>query len=50
MSAAPPRLILVDPCLDGPGSHPWQYAVAVLGAALAAGRGNRPDQHVERNA
>ena len=39
MSAAPPRLILVDPCLDGPGSHPWQYAVAVLGAARRRGWG-----------
>ncbi|MSR27741.1 MAG: hypothetical protein EXS06_12125 [Planctomycetaceae bacterium] len=39
MSAAPSRLILVDPCLDGPGSHPWQYAVAVLGAARRRGWG-----------
>ena len=39
MSAAPARLILVDPCLDGPGSHPWQYAVAVLGAARRRGWG-----------
>ena len=39
MSAAPPRLILVDPCLDGPGSHPWQYAVALLGAARRRGWG-----------
>lgn len=31
------RLILVDPCLDGAGSHPWQYAVAVLGAARCRG-------------
>jgi glycosyltransferase involved in cell wall biosynthesis len=33
MSAPAPRLVIVDPCLDGPGSHPWQYAVAILGAA-----------------
>jgi len=37
MTAASSRLILVDPCLDGPGSHPWQYAVAVLGAARRRG-------------
>jgi hypothetical protein len=37
MTAPPARLILVDPCLDGAGSHPWQYAVAVLGAARRRG-------------
>ena len=37
MTAPAPRLILVDPCLDGAGSHPWQYAVAVLGAARRRG-------------
>ena len=37
MTAPAPRLILVDPCLDGAGSHPWQYAVAVLGAAQRRG-------------
>ena len=37
MTAPPARLILVDPCLDGAGSHPWQYAVAVLGAAQRRG-------------
>ena len=37
MTTSAPRLILVDPCLDGAGSHPWQYAVAVLGAARRRG-------------
>ena len=37
MTTPPARLILVDPCLDGAGSHPWQYAVAVLGAARRRG-------------
>ena len=37
MTAPPAKLILVDPCLDGAGSHPWQYAVAVLGAAQRRG-------------
>jgi len=37
MTAPPARLILVDPCLDGAGSHPWQYAVAILGAARRRG-------------
>jgi len=37
MTAPPARLILVDPCLDGAGSHPWQYAVTILGAARRRG-------------
>lgn len=37
--ARAPRLVVVDPCLDGPGSHPWQYAVAMLGAAGRRGFG-----------
>lgn len=37
MTAPPARLIFVDPCLDGAHSHPWQYAVAVLGAARRRG-------------
>ena len=37
MNGMPARLVVVDPCLDGVGSHPWQYAVAVLGAARRRG-------------
>lgn len=39
MSTRPSRLVLVDPCLDGAGSHPWQYAVRVLEAARRRGWG-----------
>ena len=31
------RLVLVDPCLTGVGSHPYHYAAAVLAAAARAG-------------
>ncbi|MFN7813859.1 MAG: hypothetical protein ACK5SI_14490, partial [Planctomycetia bacterium] len=31
------RFMLVDPCLQGPGSHPYHYAVEVLAAAARAG-------------
>jgi glycosyltransferase involved in cell wall biosynthesis len=33
----PRRLVLVDPCLTGLGSHPYHYAAAVLAAATRAG-------------
>lgn len=31
------RLVLIDPCLTGLGSHPYHYAAAVLAAAQRAG-------------
>ncbi len=37
MTSRQPRLVLIDPCLDGLGSHPYQYAAAVLTAAGAEG-------------
>lgn len=33
----PRRLVLIDPCLTGLGSHPYHYAAAVLAAAQRAG-------------
>ena len=33
----PRRLVLVDPCLQGLGSHPYHYAAAVRAAARRAG-------------
>lgn len=33
----PRRLVLIDPCLTGLGSHPYHYAAAVLAAARRAG-------------
>ena len=33
----PRRLVLIDPCLTGLGSHPYHYAAAVLAAATRAG-------------
>lgn len=38
MSAGRPRrFVLVDPCLRGPGSHPFHYAALVLAAAARRG-------------
>lgn len=37
MNASRRRFILVDPCLAGTASHPFQYALEVLGAASRAG-------------
>jgi hypothetical protein len=36
-SVRPRRLVLIDPCLTGLGSHPYHYASAVLAAARRAG-------------
>jgi glycosyltransferase involved in cell wall biosynthesis len=33
----PRRFVLVDPCLRGPGSHPFHYAALVLAAATRQG-------------
>jgi len=53
----PRRFVLVDPCLTGPGAHPFRYAEIMLGAAIRAGcegllvthrefAGSRPDWRV----
>jgi hypothetical protein len=34
-----PTIVVVDPCLEAPGSHPHRYAVDLLGAALRKGWG-----------